>query len=205
MMVPPDAVGIVHRQAYQFYAEIPFQLGRGAPPKPDYTIRDYVQSIADRNTIVQYRYAWWTLPYATAAIWGGGAALLIGGVWPILLNLMVGAGFGRAKQAEPDYDLDRFKAGQEPVSSSPSRHTGAGNQQQVQEYADSLERDLASTATATQTAGSPPAEASQAVRKLDAGPLETAATTAQPEDEKEFAGEYYPVARPHGHDAPQKP
>jgi len=204
MMVPPDAVGVVHRQSYQFYADTPFRITRAAPPKPDFSVLDYVKSAVERNATIKYSYAWWTLPLAIILIWGGGAAILIGGVWPVMLNLMIGAGFGRAKEAESEYDLDRFKGGPEPAIAATNKGATGKDRQQVQEFADSLERDLAAKASSEPATELIPKAGSEPVRKLDGGPLETATVASNPQDPKDYKGEFYPVVRPHGHEDEKK-
>ena len=107
---------------YQLIADVPFKMAGSAPaPRADFTIRDYIDQLRKNHSEITYRYAWWNLPTAAAAIWGGGAVLLIGGIWPTLVSLMIGAGLGRKKDQESEYDLDRFKGGTEAAAKSASK------------------------------------------------------------------------------------
>jgi hypothetical protein len=188
---------------FQLITDIPFKLaGAAPPPRSDFTIRDYIDQLKKNHPQIEYRFAWWTLPGAVAAIWGGGALLLIGGVWPFIVNLMIGAGLGRKKEKDPDYDLDRFKAGPEPAAAAKQKGLTVGDSEKLRELEEALQKNLAAgaagadqPATTLIGAGSEPG-----VKKLDAGPLELAAAAQKKEEEdREYKGEFYPVARPAGH------
>ena len=79
------------------------------------------------------------------AIWGGGAVLLIGGVWPTLLSVMIGAGLGRPKsEKKDDYDLDRFSRSAPEEAAKPSARTvSADDQEKLRKLRETLERNLA--------------------------------------------------------------
>src|SRR5688500_2452129 len=44
---------------------------------------------------VTYRVAWWTSPQNRMIIYSAAGLILVGGVWPTLIALLTGAGFGR--------------------------------------------------------------------------------------------------------------
>src|SRR5207244_2481957 len=95
-LLTPEPNGKYKYKPVHFAAEIPFKVVNLVKPKSDiYSIRDYLAEVKERFPDVQYRYAWWTQPKAQFGLWMGGAVLLIGGVWPSLVNLMIGAGLGR--------------------------------------------------------------------------------------------------------------
>src|SRR5262249_18763432 len=147
----PNGKGIY--KPFQLMADIPFKfVGGPPPPSKSFTIQDYLEQVRKSNAEATYRFAWWYLPWAIALIWGGGAVLLIGGVCPTALNLMIGAGLGRKKEKEPEYDLDRFKGGAEP-STAPSGRVAptAADHQHLKELEETLQRNIAaSTAQADQ-------------------------------------------------------
>ena len=183
---------------FQLIADIPFKMiGAPPPPRQDYTIRQYIDQLAAGHAEVKYRFAWWDLPMSIAGIWGGGALLVVGGVWPTIVNLMIGAGLGRKKENHPDYDLERFKGAPEPLSVAAKKVTTAADQAKLQALQDQLQANLAaSAASADQPAVNAPGAP---VRKLEAGPLELTAAQKKEKEDREYKGEYYPVARPAGH------
>jgi hypothetical protein len=76
-----------------------------------------------RNNSVSYRYAWWGLH--PVLIWVAGCALVIGGVWPTLINLLAFGSLTRPKEVKPIslWNVRRSKTPQAPkisyVSSPP--------------------------------------------------------------------------------------
>jgi hypothetical protein len=205
--IQPSGKGIY--KPFQFYADVPFSLNpKAAAPKAGYTIRDYIDELAKKNpkANTSYRFAWWAQPAAIVALWGGGTLLAVGGIWPLVLGVMIGAGLGRKKEAkaEDEYDLERFGKGKEPqkqvvVKSGPSE----ADQQKLKDLQETLEKNLAE-AGMIRADGSPvtpdvqPGSAAPAVRKLDGGPLQAMPAAASEADEaaREYKGEFYPVARP---------
>jgi len=98
---------IQHSATYLYAARRPYvRLGALAPPKPDYGVADYLTEVGKRNPKISFSNAWWEKPWVMTSIYALVGAVLVGGVWPYLLRLLVGAGLGRP---EPEYDLSRFK------------------------------------------------------------------------------------------------
>ena len=94
----------------RFAAPRPYRpLGESAPASENYTVGNYLTDMAATNPSLSFRTAWWDSAGPQLAIGATVGALLIGGAWPVLLRLMVGAGLGR--KGEPRYDLDRFHHG----------------------------------------------------------------------------------------------
>jgi len=190
--------------------DVPFKPPgvRTPPPNEHYTFGDFVEQLKKDNPAlgIKYSYAWWTLPPAVAAIWGGGTVLLVGGVWPFVVSLMIGAGFGRPKKAEAEYDLDRFgKSGadDDKLGRPTTKAVSQEEHDKLQKLQETLERNLAASGV-TETSPADAATAQPApLRKLDGGPLEVTVGAGQAEEEgKEFKGEFYPVAHAvvHKHD-----
>jgi hypothetical protein len=178
-----------------YMADTPYKAAAwrgGEEPYPN--VIEYLKNAQTKNAQVSYRYAWWRTPKAVYALWTGASVLLIGGVWPVLVSLMVGAGLGlkRADQG-PEYDLERFK-GEQAKDAAP---TGPTPEQlaHMRELEEELEKKLAA-----QRAGMPIPEdeivAAQAAvaKKLDGGPLEAAGIQKQ-DEEHDYKGEFYPVDR----------
>jgi hypothetical protein len=184
-----------HYVEFEMSAPVPFVVpGQRPPEDPNYTVREYLDEKAPQ---IGYRYLWWKHPTVSAAIWGIGAAVLIGGVWPVVVNLLIGAGFGRHRESEPEYDLERFSHEPEP-SSEPAEPATEEELEKLRALEEELARNLAAGASAPTEANVTTAEASAAVKQLSTAPLGPLAVQ-QTEEEKEYQGEYYPVARPHKH------
>jgi hypothetical protein len=119
--------------------------------------------------------------------------LLIGGVWPSVISLMVGAGLGfQGEEKGPEYDLERFKA--EAEAKKAAGHVATPQElAHLRELEEELEKKLAA-----QRAGLPMPEDEEAVpagtKKLDGGPLE-AFVENKPAEEHDYKGEFYPVDR----------
>jgi hypothetical protein len=163
---------------------------------PRYTVADFVADAKRQNPSLDYsyRYAWdarFAYPGAVLA-----SVIVIGGIWPTLLAILIGAGFGPAVK-ETAYDLSRFKGGGEEKKAAKKGPTEA-DQARVRELADDLERKLLAEAQArgpgVETADVPEV---QPVKELVLAPVEVPAE-GKAEVSKEYGGEYYPVARKGG-------
>ncbi|HTL28823.1 MAG TPA: hypothetical protein VL282_06380 [Tepidisphaeraceae bacterium] len=171
-----------------FHGTRPFRAGGGNIP----SVRDFIERAAKTNSHVTYRFAWWMLPNFILLIWIGGGALVVGGIWPTVLNVMIGAGWGRSKKEKETFDLSRFK-GEEAADAEKKVLTQA-DVDQLRALQAQLEENLKPTG-----AGNAVAEVTQSeepVRQLSSGPVETVAV-AREEEKNDYAGEFYPVARPH--------
>jgi len=116
---------------------------------------------------VPFRYAWWANPVWSYTAWFGGPTLLIGIAWPLLLRLLVRAGYG-PKIVDPQYDLNRFSS--EPEQSKPKPQMTDADLARVRELDQIIEANLSQPATAD-SASSPPSAAPATVQRLAAGPL----------------------------------
>ncbi len=171
-----------------FHGTRPFRAaGRNSP-----TVRDFLQSAQKHNKDVSYRYAWWDDARFVWLTWVGGAVIVIGGVWPTLLNLMIGAGWGRPKKVKETFDLSRFK-GEE---SKPDEKKTVTQQDIEQLHALEAQLEEKLRPTGAGHAGAEVATTEKPLRQLSGGPVETVAA-AQDQDPNEYKGEFYPVARPH--------
>jgi hypothetical protein len=186
---------------HRVYARRPFKpliAVPGAAPGATYTVRDYLKDLSktEPGAAVQFRFAWWRRPAALIALWTAGSTLLIGGVWPTVLNLLTGAGFGRRAPEKSDYDLSRFKSEPDAAESeTPTADAGA-----VEDHVRKLEEELARGMTAgVGAAGRDHPPQPPPVKPLVAAPLEVPAPAG--DEDKEYQGEFYPVVKPH-HDEP---
>ncbi len=161
-------------------------------------VRVYLDAVAAANDGFSYTYLWWRERPWIYTFWTGGAVLLVGGVWPTVLSVLVGAGFGRPPREKEEYDLSRFGKGKSEASAQPA--APAVDAEELEAVTRAYEAGLAGEGEGeampaeadAETAGSPPE-----IRKLTITPLEEAPPILKPpEEEKEYVGEFYPVARP---------
>jgi prepilin-type N-terminal cleavage/methylation domain-containing protein/prepilin-type processing-associated H-X9-DG protein len=179
-----------HPWSLAFYADAPFEAsGRRAAD-----VRAWLDQAKAKDPKIPYSYAssetTWFLIVSRAL----GGFIIVGCLWPVLLNLMIGAGLGRRKAGEIDYDLDRF-------TSEPADQKNAVTSADLAHLNDvehELEENLKHPSDIPATSG---VSTTAPVRELNNAPLEPVAAPA-PEEDKDYRGEFYPVAHPH--QAPKK-
>jgi phage tail protein X len=147
---------------------------------------------------IRFRYAWWELPKYVYQVWIIGTVLVVGVIWPALIQLLVKGGFGRPV-TEEEFDLKRFKP------SAPERAAAVKTAVVTQSDMDRL-RELEENMEATLKGGGSGAPAVAAataadpavVKPLAGGPAEApVAPAAANEPEHYDGGVFYPVAIPH--------
>lgn len=195
-------VATATEDTFRYRAREPYRPlhAHGVPTSPDLTVRDYLGHVKAKQpeAAFSYTYAWWRVTPVNLALWGTGGLVAGGVVWPALLAVLIGAGFGRPPK-DPAYDLDRFNGAPEPAKPAPAEDADLARR--FAEHLAELEREL----EAGLQAGRAPAPAGPAAA---AAPLPPAALPAAPladpppaaaEQDKDFWGEYYPVThnRPH--------
>jgi hypothetical protein len=160
------------------------------------SITDYLDELNRKygKGTVSYRYAWWEARWAVMTIYPLAGLLVIGGVWPTVLQLLYGAGLGGKSKKEEEYDLSRFKGRSAPAAPKRVGMTDADRAQLAAVEA-ALEKNLqpSETVSPAKAGSGKPLEAE--VRKLDGGSLE-----AKPEEKPVGvkthgigAGDYYPT------------
>ena len=164
-------------------------LGHG--PVDGFSVRDYLIGEAMTNPSIQFSSAWWESPGGATAIGAVGGAVVIGGLWPFVLNFLVGAGFGQ-RPKEPDYDLSRFK-------SEKAHETRKEMTDEERRHLEELEAEMiAGLASAGEPPPAPKSGGSHGVKQL--ATEEAASAPVVAEDDRAYAGEFYPVEKktPHG-------
>jgi hypothetical protein len=206
---------------YWFVAEIPF-VPPGQRPDgvaPNFTISDQLKDVQKRAPQLAVSSAWWTTRPATFAIWTLGSVVVIGGLWPTLLNVIVGAGYGHPRRAEKKMDADeaylaRFKGDGKREPAKPTKPlVTAAEHERLREMTEQLESKLGGLGNVPASQAGAGATSESPVRKLDGGPLELTPIANQADDDEiEVKGEYYPVLIHHKKhhdeskdDAPPKP
>ena len=165
-----------------FVAEAPFQQASGHG-----TVLNYLDSLGSKG--VQYTYAWWRRPLWATALWTGAGVLVIGLIWPTLLNVLIFGTIFRPREAT-GIDLIRIK----PTPPAATCTSNAETSAQVQSMVEALEAEVAAPAEplhASGIAAPPPASA----RALSATALDAPAPSA-PVDAKSYGkdeDDYYPT------------
>ena len=194
--------GVMEMRPVAYMADAPYKAGQWRGSGDEYkNVREFLATLKKDNPDldIKYRYAWWRETWAIYVLWTGACLLLIGGVWPSVISLMVGAGLGfHKKEKGPEYDLDRFKGEPEAAKAAPAP-TGPTQDQldHLHQLEDELERRLEAERLGVPMPSDDEvasARAAAEVRKLDGGPLQPAAVD-KPAEEHEYKGEFYPVDR----------
>jgi prepilin-type N-terminal cleavage/methylation domain-containing protein/prepilin-type processing-associated H-X9-DG protein len=164
------------------------------------SVREYAEKLTQSGHRVVFRYQWWEQTWARLGISALVGMVVVGGVWPALMNILIGAGFGRPV-VEEEYDLDRFTS----ENAAKDKPAETPDHSAVAAAVGRMEEKLGD-AGVSKTEGAPAdAPAAPAIAQLKGGPVELAGEpTAQ--EKKDYRGEFYPVAKPTGHDgnSPEK-
>jgi hypothetical protein len=194
LQVRPTAVaGKGDARPVVYVADIPYKAGlwRGQMDEEYPNVRAYLEKTKKDNPDLGWHYAWWREKWAVYVLWTSASLLLIGGVWPSVVSLMVGAGLGfQSEDAGPEYDLSRFKS--EAEKQAGAKGPTAADLQHLHDLEDELEKKLAAERAGMPMPDTQPGQQPAAAKKLDGGPLE-AASTGKPAEEHEYTGEFYPV------------
>jgi len=173
-----------------FAAPRPYKsLGALSDVPAGYTVADY---LSEAQPPVGFSNAWWETPGGAMAIWVGGGAVVIGGIWPFILNLLIGAGLGR-KPKEQEYDLSRFKSEEAPQA---QKQVSEEDRKRMEE----LEAEM--IAGLNSEGDRPQAQAARqpgVLKELHAE--EVVEAPVGPREQKDYVGEYYPVEKPGRHEA----
>lgn len=166
---------------------------RVGPPEAFKSNLDYLQKLSAKfpDAKIQYQFAWWTKPKAMMGLWIAGSLVMIGGIWPTVLNLMTGAGL--APKREPKADRRRYA--EEVVEKKRTEMTAAEKDQLA-----ALEAKLQSSVADFLSNENDPDDATAGrqgtspVKKLETAPLEPP-PAAKPEEKEEikYGGTYYPT------------
>ncbi|MGA2441138.1 MAG: hypothetical protein ABSH08_09270 [Tepidisphaeraceae bacterium] len=174
-------------------------------PADQHTVRDFLvatnqflQAQQGQAAIpISFHYRWLESSRYGFEAWMIGTFLIVGVIWPTLLTVMIKGGLGKMKPEE--YDLSRFKGGPAPaVAAAPAAVVSKGDMDRLRELEESMEATLKASATAAPAVETAPAPVPE-VKKLAGGPADAPHVPMPQEEKKDYEGEYYPVAKPHGH------
>lgn len=147
---------------------------------------------------IAYKFRWLDTPKGAFAVYPAGGLIVIGLIWPTIVNFLVGAGFGRGRRAKAEYDLSRFKGGKpEPQRAKPV--VTDADMDQLARLEAELEAKLKAGAEDDDVPAASPAPAAPTpvVPVLNAGPAPVVKEAPKaPEKPKGFGadqGDYYPT------------
>jgi hypothetical protein len=196
--------GKVYKVWAQLIAPVPYKpqsgpRGTGATGKSAdaFAVADYLKNVAQQNNAVRFRYGWESVRPVAMTAWTVGALVVVGGLWPTLLNVLVGAGLGgqREKKKKEDY-FARFSHAPDPAKAARPAVSDAERDRLAAMNA-RIEEQLKAAGVLTDPSDreDPEGKILAPVRKLEGGELQPVAPMRKPEDDDEIEvkGEYYPV------------
>lgn len=187
--------GVIELRPVAYMADTPYKAGQWRGEAEEHkNVLEFLAAQKKNNADVSFKYAWYRETWAIYMLWTGASVLLIGGVWPSIVSLMVGAGLGFHKEdAGPEYDLSRFKSEQDAKKQAGHEPTPA-EVEHLQKLEAELEKKLAAQRAGLPIPEDEPEATPAGVKKLDGGPLQSMVEEKPPEDH-EYKGEFYPVDR----------
>lgn len=197
-------------------AEVPFKptMDADASKGDSETVLTYLQRIQKKYPKLSYGYAWWAEPRWTMILAGLAGVVVVGGIWPTIVSLLVGAGLGPAPKPKQEYDLSRFGKGKKPKLEPSSFAAAASRTAPTEDDLDKLEAmeaqlarnvgDMHVTAGTAAPGATPGGGQSGAIKQLDQKPLEVV-VDEKPEEEKDYKGDFYPTAVGSPHKPPAPP
>ena len=114
---------------------------------------------------VRYRYAWWESQMFVMVAYPLAGLFLVGGIWPMVLAMMTGAGLVKKKEKPQELDMSRY-TGKSKLAEKKSTAISDADQEKLQTVTDQLEAELKASAKA---GGTKTIEQTNdpAIRKLD--------------------------------------
>jgi hypothetical protein len=77
-------------------------------PARHMTVEDWLKTVSQNYSWINYRFAWWKVPNNCYGVWMGGTFLVMGVIWPAVIYGLATIGMGPPRIAEEAYDLSRF-------------------------------------------------------------------------------------------------
>lgn len=176
------------------------------PSSGGMTVRQWIDEAKADYPWVGYRFAWWKVPFYERLLWVGSSFLLIGVIWPIVLRFLQGAGLGGVHLEADDYDLSRFAKGRTKAKVSVAAGSDRRSEAAAGQLAALTDAMAASLREVAGSAGAAPGAEKQSAPApwIAPAPLTAQVLPKASEEEKEFSGEFYPVAHPVEHGKEEK-
>lgn len=161
-------------------------------PDPPNSALSYLNALKAQGQ-VEFTYQWWKAPRVAIATWMAGTLVVIGGVWPTLINLLVYGRFTRPYEEKVDLSKVRNTS----MAARASREPTAEELAQLKALEEKLEADLAASASNSPLSPSDQ-PAPQPVKVLTAKELEVAAAASASGESHEYAAkpdDFYPTEK----------
>ena len=206
----------VRTRAEKQWQLIPAAIHLREPVKPssrrvegsEFTVRAYLDAVgAVAGSGNVYRYAWWAEPKWVYITWTAMTMLMVGGVWPLALSVLIGAGFGRRSEEGrlslwQQWKAYRQDAGRRARASSSdssqpkkTQNDAAGLTPEEMSRLSAMEaglHDFVITGSKAAENNTEAAPAAPAIRVLTAGPVEMPHLDQKPDD-RSYGGTFYPT------------
>ena len=150
-----------------------------------------------KATTFTYKFAWIETPKGAYPVYGLGGLVVIGLIWPTIIQLLVSAGFGSGTAGDDEFNLAKYKSRPEPTKARAV--VSDQDRDQLAQLEAELEAKLKEGALSD--TGDVPVRTAKPVAApvtvLSAGPLEApkeeAKARAQPKGYGADQGDYYPT------------
>lgn len=176
------------KQQWSFTAKSP-------NPGESQSILDWMRQLQKNDPErIGFTYEWWREPSKLTTIWGIFSGILM--LWGIVIPTTIWFAKGGAREfiAKPKRSAEDTAAAAKPAVSAAEHDKLTAMIGRLEDSNPSVGKPR--TAGAAVGPGTVPAEAVPFSRNLTGAPLEAAQTNAAPEEDKDYKGEFYPVARP---------
>lgn len=170
------------------------------PPDPPGSLLDYLRLATDyKGRHVDFTYAWWNQPRVLMIGWTLAGFVLIGLIWPTVINLIAFGSVVRPKEKEErGVSLAKVRSRPQPAK-MPTSGVTQKDMDELRTLEAELEKKLkASGMEITTGASSSAAEPAAPVRQLTATESEVAHVPEKAQEDKQFnrkEGDFYPVER----------
>ena len=182
-------------------ASVPYQPIVRRVDDPNLTAQSYFKTLAESAPWIRFRYAWWAEPVWVYVLWISGSIVVIGIVWPTILRMLIKAGYGtrEEKVSQPSL-LSRMFGGPKShrPQTAPAAPRPSPTQMSSEELArlDKMEQELQEFLKPTHRPEDDEDDAlhkAPAIRELNATPVTTPTEEPKTQEQKDYAGEFYPT------------
>lgn len=143
---------------------------------------------------------WWQYPRGTWIVLLVVSVVTIGIIWPMIIKLLVKLGFGLPPEELAAFDLRHVSS--RTTTELPTRPgVTAADRDALANLTASLEQNVSGMLVTNDDLDDAHERKQEAalVKKLSNQPAEQTQVEAKSDEPKDYTGEFYPVARPHGH------
>jgi hypothetical protein len=144
---------------------------------------------------LEWKYNWLESERAAYTVYPSAGLVIVGLIWPTLINALAGAGWGRPPKEKDEFDLSKFKGSKQHEKAKAA--VKAGDLEQLAKLEAELEANLKAGAKPRVATPAVPVAPEAPVKVLNAGKLETAKEAPKTDaPRKGFGadqGDYYPT------------